>query len=57
MYSKYRETIMNPFETSEFKMSLEAAITVAINKVGIQAFKRTSMFGSNEQAAVQSKAA
>lgn len=42
---------MNPYETALFKESLQRAIVAAIGRIGLDAFKRTSFFGSNESPA------
>lgn len=51
------ETIMNPFETAEFRGALNGAIVEAIQKIGYGNFKRISWFASNEQAQATKRAA
>lgn len=41
---------MSPSEKTEFRAALREAFCNAIDDVGIDAFKRTSLFGSNDVA-------
>ena len=48
---------MTPFEKPEFREALRAAFVEAINKVGLNNFKRISWFASNEAAVINQKKA
>ena len=41
---------MSPTEKNSLRTALREAFTSAINCIGIEAFKRTSFFGSNDPA-------
>lgn len=41
---------MTPFQKAELKAALREAFASAIQEVGVEAFKRTSWFGSNDPA-------
>ena len=46
---------MSPSEKTEFRAALRAAFASALNCIGLEAFKRTSFFGSNDPAFKASK--
>lgn len=46
---------MTTIETAELRLALKKVIADAIDHVGIAAFKRTSLFGSNDPAFKASK--
>ncbi|MBB5047829.1 hypothetical protein HNR60_002586 [Rhodopseudomonas rhenobacensis] len=46
---------MSQRETAEFKAELRKAFSDAIDLVGLEAFKRTSLFGSNDRAYLATK--
>lgn len=41
---------MTPFQKAELRAALREAFAAAINEIGVEAFKRTSWFGSNDPA-------
>jgi hypothetical protein len=48
---------MSPLEKTELREALWSAFTSAINCIGVEAFKRTSFFGSNDPAFKAAKSA
>ena len=46
---------MSPQETAELKAIFRVAFRAAIDEMGVDAFKRTSFFGSNDPAFVASR--
>jgi hypothetical protein len=48
--------MMTPTEKVELKSALKKAFAQAIDEIGFEAFKRTSMFGSNDLAFKAAKA-
>ena len=44
------EPEMTPFQKAELKAALREAFASAIQEIGVEAFKRTSWFGSNDPA-------
>jgi hypothetical protein len=44
------ELKMTPHQKAELKSALREAFASAINELGVEAFKRTSWFGSNDPA-------
>lgn len=47
---------MSASETAKIQAEIHEAIVIAIKKVGIPAFKATSMFGSNDRLSLQKAA-
>ncbi|HWM83708.1 MAG TPA: hypothetical protein VNQ56_16740 [Pseudolabrys sp.] len=48
---------MSPIEKTEFRAALWNAFATAIEAIGVDAFKRTSFFGSNDPACKAAKLA
>lgn len=46
---------MSPIEKAEFRAALREALAGAIDCMGMEAFKRTSFFGSNDAAFTANK--
>lgn len=46
---------MTRLEKTQFEAALRDAFTRAINCIGLDAFKRTSFFGSNDAAFIKAK--
>jgi hypothetical protein len=47
---------MTTMDQAKLEAALKKAVVQAIKKVGLSTFKRTSMFGSNEMAALKQAA-